>query len=109
MEAEELLLHHKIIKRGATWKEIRAEIVKDFMFLNEAQRNVLADCWDKLTKTQEFQVRKMNKDRSNDPRIYSSVYDHIQEQNFKRLERDQKKLQKYINGKPVDFKPKHKK
>ena len=107
MEAEELL-YSKIIKRGATWKQIRAEIVKDFMFLNEAQRNVLADCWDNLTETQDFKIRKMNKDRSNDPRIYSSVYDHIQEQNSKRLERDKKRLQKYINGKPVDWKPKHK-
>jgi len=61
------------------------------------------------TETQDFKIRKMNKDRSNDPRIYSSVYDHIQEQHYKQLERDQKKLQKYINGKPVDFKPKHKK
>jgi len=107
MERAEQIFYEKIIRRGATWKEIRTEIVKDFMFLSEVQRNVLADCWDKLTKTQEFQIRKMNKDRSNDPRIYTSVYEYREKQFVNQIERDKKRLQKYVNGKPVDWKPRY--
>ena len=101
------LLFTKIIKRSATWGEIRKEIYRDFMYLTEEQRNVFADLWDKLSSSNEFHQRKMKKDKSNDPRLYQSVGDYI----IKQIEKDQKNLMKdyrSINGKPVKWKPKNK-
>ena len=100
MEANELLFT-KIIKRSATWGEIRKEVYRDFMYLPEEQRNVFADLWDKLSTSEEFRIRKMKNDKSSDPRLYQSVGDYI----IKQIEKDQKNLFKdikLINGKPVD-------
>ena len=101
------LLFQKIIKRSATWGEIRKEIYRDFMYLPEEYRNVFADLWDKLSSSNEFHQRKMNNDKSSDPRLYQSVGDYI----LKQIEKDQKNLMKdyrSINGKPVKWKPKNK-
>ena len=101
MSTVEELLFKKIIKRSATWGEIRKEIYRDFMYLPEEQRNVFADLWDKLSTSEEFRIRKMKNDKSNDPRLYQSVGDYI----IKQIEKDQKNLFKdikLINGKPVD-------
>ena len=95
------LLFEKIIKRSATWGELRKEIYRDFMYLPEEYRNVFADLWDKLSTSEDFKIRKMKKDKSNDPRLYQSVGDYI----IKQIEKDQKNLFKdikLINGKPVD-------
>ena len=94
-------LFKTIIKRSATWGEIRKEIYRDFMYLNEIDRNIFADLWDKLSTSEEFRIRKMKNDKSNDPRLYQSVGDYI----IKQIEKDQKNLFKdikLINGKPVD-------
>ena len=101
------LLFTKIIKRSATWGEIRKEIYRDFMYLTEVQRNEFTDEWDKLTSTRDFHQRKMKNDKSSDPRLYQSVGDYI----IKQIEKDQKNLMKdyrSINGKPVKWKPKNK-
>ena len=101
------ILFEKIIKRSATWGEIRKEIYRDFMYLPEEQRNVLADLWDKLSSSKEFNLRKMKKDKSSDPRLYQSMEDYI----IKQIEKDQKNLMKdyrSINGKPVKWKTKNK-
>ena len=98
------LLFEKIIKRSATWGEIRKEIYRDFMYLPEEYRNVFADLWDKLSTSEEFKIRKMKNDKSNDPRLYQSVGDYIIkqiEQTQKQLKKDRNKL-RLINGKPVD-------
>tara|TARA_Y100000590_G_C15364996_1_gene880410 strand:- start:287 stop:601 length:315 start_codon:yes stop_codon:yes gene_type:complete len=100
-------LKHKIIKRNLTWKEIRAEIVKDFMYLTEVQRNEFADVWEDFTSTEDFKLRKMKKDRSDDPRLYKSVEDYVVENALKQIEKDKKKI-RLINGKPVKWKPKNK-
>ena len=95
------LLFEKIIKRSATWGEIRKEIYRDFMYLPEEYRNVFADLWDKLSTSEEFRIRKMKNDKSSDPRLYQSMEDYI----IKQIEKDQKNLFKdikLINGKPVD-------
>ena len=108
MSTVEELLFEKIIKRSATWGEIRKEIYRDFMYLPEDQRNVLADLWDKLSSSNEFYQRKMKKDKSSDPRLYKPVGDYI----LKQIEKDQKNLMKdyrTINGKPVKWKPNHSK
>ena len=95
------LLFKKIIKRSATWGEIRKEIYRDFMYLPEEYRNVFADLWDKLSTSEEFRIRKMKNDKSSDHRLYQSMEDYI----IKQIEKDQKNLFKdikLINGKPVD-------
>ena len=95
------LLFKTIIKRSATWGELRKEIYRDFMYLPEEYRNVFVDLWDKLSTSEDFKIRKMKKDKSNDPRLYQSVGDYI----IKQIEKDQKNLFKdikLINGKPVD-------
>ena len=97
------LLFEKIIKRSATWGEIRKEIYRDFMYLPEEQRNVLADLWDKLSSSKEFHQRKMKKDKSNDPRLYEPVVDFINEEELEKDRRDRLKNMRYINGKPVDL------
>ena len=102
MEASELLFK-KIIKRSATWGELRKEIYRDFMYLPEEYRNVFADLWDKLSSSNEFHQRKMMKDKSNDPRLYDSVAVFVSE---KQMEKDRRAIlrnMRYINGKPVDF------
>ena len=101
------LLFEKIIKRSATWGELRKEIYRDFMYLPEEYRNVFADLWDKLSTSEEFRIRKMKNDKSSDPRLYQSMEDYI----IKQIEKDQKNLLKdyrTINGKPVKWKPKNK-
>ena len=97
------LLFQKIIKRSATWGEIRKEIYRDFMYLTEEQRNVLADLWDKLSTSNEFHQRKIKKDKSNDPRLYESVFDFKAEEQIKKDMRAIRKNMRYINGKPVDL------
>ena len=100
-------LKYKILKRSTTWRKIREEIFKEFMFLTEIQRNEFADVWEDLTHSEDFKLRKMKKDRSNDPRLYKSVEDYLVENALKQIEKDKKKI-RLINGKPVDWKPKNK-
>ena len=97
-------LKYKILKRSTTWRKIREEIFKEFMFLTEVQRNEFADVWEDLTHSEDFKLRKMNKDRSNDPRLYKSLEDHYVEEALKQVEKDKKKI-RLINGKPVKWKP----
>ena len=78
-------LKYKILKRSTTWRKIREEIFKEFMFLTEVQRNEFADVWEDLTHSEDFKLRKMNKDRSNDPRLYKSLEDHYVEEALKQI------------------------
>ena len=102
------LLFQKIIKRSATWGQVRKEIYRDFMYLPEIDRNRFIDLWDKLSSSKEFNLRKMKKDKSNDPRLYEPVVDYA---NVKQLEKDRRAVlrnMRYINGKPVKWKPNNK-
>ena len=100
-------LKYKILKRSTTWRKIREEIFKEFMFLTEVQRNEFADVWEDLTHSEDFKLRKMNNDRSNDPRLYKSLDDYYVEEAEKTSAKLQKDINKIrlINGKPVKWKP----
>jgi hypothetical protein len=82
MEANTLLFK-KYEKPSQTWGKIKKEITHDFHFLPEQDRIELLFLWDKLTRTKDFQIRKMNNDTSSDKTIYFDLEDHL----IKKLEK----------------------
>ena len=87
MEASELLFE-TIKRRSTTWRKVKEEIFKDFFYLPEEDRIKFADLWDNLTRTEDFKLRKMKKDKSSDESIYFDLEDHF----IKKLEGIKKEL-----------------
>ena len=76
MEASELLFE-TIKRRSTTWRKVKEEIYKDFFYLPEQDRIKFADLWDELSSSEEFNLRKMNKDKSSDQTIYYDLAEHF--------------------------------
>ena len=82
------LLFETIKRRSTTWRKVKEEIFKDFFYLPEEDRIKFADLWNKLSSSEEFNLRKMNKDKSSDESIYFDLEDHF----IKKLEGIKKEL-----------------
>jgi len=77
------LLFETIKRRSTTWRKVKEEIYKDFFYLPEQDRIKLADLWNELSSSEEFNLRKMNQDKSSDESIYFDLEDHF----IKKLEK----------------------
>ena len=77
------LLFEAIKRRSTTWRKVKEEIYKDFFYLPEQDRIKLADLWNELSSSEEFNLRKMNQDKSSDESIYFDLEDHF----IKKLEK----------------------
>ena len=77
------LLFETIKRRSTTWRKVKEEIFKDFFYLPEEDRIKLADLWNELSSSEEFNLRKMNQDKSSDESIYFDVGEHF----IKKLEK----------------------
>ena len=77
------LLFETIKRRSTTWRKVKEEIYKDFFYLPEQDRIKLADLWNELSSSEEFNLRKMNQDKSSDESIYFDVGEHF----IKKLEK----------------------
>jgi len=82
MEAKELIFK-QFNRRPTTWRKVKEEIYKDFFYLPEQDRIKLADLWNELSSSEEFNLRKMNQDKSSDESIYFDLEDHF----IKKLEK----------------------
>jgi len=82
MEANELIFK-KYEKPSKTWRKVKEEIFKDFFYLQEQDRIKLADLWNELSSSEDFNLRKMNQDKSSDESIYFDLEDHF----IKKLEK----------------------
>ena len=76
-------LFETIKSRSTTWRKVKEEIFKDFFYLPEQDRIKLADLWNELSSSEEFNLRKMNQDKSSDESIYFDVGEHF----IKKLEK----------------------
>ena len=77
------LLFETIKRRSTTWRKVKEEIYKDFFYLPEQDRIKLADLWNELSSSEDFNLRKMNQDKSSDESIYFDLEDHF----IKKLEK----------------------
>ena len=77
------LLFETIKRRSTTWRKVKEEIYKDFFYLPEQDRIKLADLWNELSSSEEFNLRKMTQDKSSDDSIYFDLEDHL----IKKLEK----------------------
>ena len=82
MNADELIFK-KYEKPSKTWRKVKEEIYKDFFYLPEQDRIKLADLWNELSSSEDFNLRKMNQDKSSDESIYFDLEDHF----IKKLEK----------------------